>query len=98
MFKENRMTISQELIYRQLKAMDKVIRMHTNDECYIESWLMTGIPDGSTDLDFQEYAKDEDDYTEFSKTFIFINSLASKASESCSIKLSIFPCINLSKS
>ena len=72
MIKENRMTVAQELIYRQLKAMDKVIRMHTNDEYYIESWLMTGIPDGSTDLDFQEYAKDEDDYTEFSKTFIHL--------------------------
>jgi hypothetical protein len=64
------MTVAQEMRYRQLKAMDKVVRMHTNDESYIESWLMIGIPDGSTDLDFQEYAADEEDYTEFCETFI----------------------------
>lgn len=63
------MTVAQEMRYRQLKAMDKVIRMHVNDECYIESWLMIGIPDGSTDLDFQEYAADEEDYTEFCEIF-----------------------------
>ena len=64
------MTVPQEMRYRQLKAMDKVVRMHTNDECYIESWFMIGIPDGSTDADFQDYAEDADDYTGLCETFL----------------------------
>lgn len=64
------MTVAQRMRYRQLKAMDKVIRTHANDEFYIDNWLILGIPDGSTDLDFKEYAEDEEDYTEFCETFI----------------------------
>ena len=64
------MTIKQEMRYRALKAMDKVIRIHANDEFYIVNWLTLGVPDDATDLDFQEWAADEDDYTEFCETFL----------------------------
>ena len=61
--------IAHEMRYRQLKAMDKTIRMCHNDECYMESWLMIGIPDGSTDADFIDYADDPADFNEFFETF-----------------------------
>ncbi len=63
------MTKEHEMRYKLLKAMDKTIRTHANDECYIESWLMIGVPDGSTDLDFQDYTEDEEEYMEFVETF-----------------------------
>ena len=53
----------------QLRLMDQLIR-HSSDECVIEAWLMVGIPDGSTDSDFEEYAADGEDYNEFVDTFI----------------------------
>lgn len=64
------MTVKQEMRYRALKAMDATVRDCVNDEGYLESWLMIGIPDDSTDLDFQEWAADDEDYTEFMETFI----------------------------
>lgn len=63
------MTKAHEMRYNILKAMDTTIRNHTNDECYIESWLMIGVPDDSTDLDFQDYTEDEEEYVEFVETF-----------------------------
>lgn len=64
------MTVKQEMRCRALKAMDKTIRRSANDEFYIENWLITGIPDDATELDFQEWAADDEDYTEFMETFI----------------------------
>ncbi len=64
------MTVKEEMRYRALKAMDKTIRECVNDEDYIEGWLMVGIPDDSTDLDFQEWAADDEDYIDFMETFI----------------------------
>ena len=66
---KNKMTKVHEMRYNILKAMDTTIRSHSGDEGYIESWLMVGIPDGSTDLDFQDYAEDEEGYLEFVETF-----------------------------
>ena len=63
------MTIETEMRYKVLKAMDKTVRECVNDECYIESWLMIGIPDGSTDADFWDYAEDEDDFNEFLEVY-----------------------------
>ena len=63
------MTKVHEMRYNILKAMDITIRSHAGDEGYIESWLMIGITDGSTDLDFQDYAQDEEGYLEFVETF-----------------------------
>ena len=53
----------------QLKLMDQLIR-HSSDENVIDAWLMVGIPDGSTDADFEEYTADGEDYNEFVDTFI----------------------------
>lgn len=63
------MTLKQEMRFRQLKAMDKTIRKCTNDEDYFFSWIKVGIPDGSTDADFRDYAKDEEEFTDFLNEF-----------------------------
>lgn len=46
-----------------LKNMDRVIRL-VNDEGngVFETWLMGGVPDGSTEQDFQEYSGDMEMY------------------------------------
>jgi hypothetical protein len=58
-----------EMRYKILKAMDQTVRECVNDESYMESWLMIGIPDDSTDADFWDYAEDEDDFNEFVETY-----------------------------
>lgn len=50
--------------------MDKTVRQCVNDEAYMESWLMVGIPGGSTEADFKDYAQDVEEFTEFLKVFI----------------------------
>ena len=63
------MNIATEMRYKVLKAMDQTVRECVNDEGYMECWLMVGIPDGSTDADFWDYAEDEDDFNEFLETY-----------------------------
>ncbi len=63
------MTVAQEMRYRQLKAMDMTIRQAHNDEYYMDSWLMIGIPDGSDDADFRDYAEDQEEFNDFLDTF-----------------------------
>lgn len=66
------MITEQERNYRikNLKNMDKVIR-YVNDEenGVIDTWLMGGVPDGSTEQDFKEYAEDEEMYNDCCKLF-----------------------------
>ena len=57
-----------EMRYNILRAMDTTIHNHTNDECYIKSWLKI-VPKNSTNLDFQNYTKNEEEYVEFVETF-----------------------------
>lgn len=42
-----------------LKAMDTVVR-YMNDEMAIEPWLMTGVPDGATEDDYEQMASDDE--------------------------------------
>jgi hypothetical protein len=71
-----------ELRYRQLKAMDKTLRECVNDENHFMSWLMIGIPDGSTDADFKDYASDAEEFMEFLNLFTnLVNRLDSDPNE-----------------
>jgi hypothetical protein len=49
-----------------LRCMDKVMRSVNDEENGVfDEWLACGIPDGSTDTDLMEYAKDLVQYTEW---------------------------------
>ena len=61
--------ITKDMKCKILKAMDKTARECINDENYMEYWLAEGVPDDSTDEDFEEWAENNDDFNEFIKTF-----------------------------
>ena len=63
------MTMTQEMRYKQLKAMDRTIRECVNDEGYFFHWIALGVPDGSDESDFRDFAEDEDDFNEFLGVF-----------------------------
>lgn len=54
---------------RILFDMDTFIRDNIGDDDITEMWLMGGLPDGSTDEDIIECAKDNDDFCNIIKCF-----------------------------
>lgn len=53
-----------------VKAMDKVIKNHFQDENVIDSWLMSGVPDAATDEDYAWFADNELEYDDLVDLFI----------------------------
>lgn len=66
---EIRMAVDEEIRYRQLKAMHKVIQ-ETNDGNIYFSWVTVGIPDCPTDIDFYDIARNKEEYDEIVDLFI----------------------------
>ena len=66
---EIRMAVDEEIRYRQLKAMHKVIQ-ETNDGNIYFSWVTVGVPDCPTDMDFYDIARNEEEYNETVDLFI----------------------------
>ena len=66
---EIRMAVDEEIRYRQLKAMHKVIQ-ETNDGNIYFSWVTIGVPDCPTDEDFWDIAGDKEEYNEVVDLFI----------------------------
>ena len=61
----------------KLKLMDDAARS-INDEEIIDLWLMCGVPDGASELDFEEIAEDEESYREIEAEFKKVMKLAVK--------------------
>jgi hypothetical protein len=55
----------------QLKLMNELV-FTASDEYIHDTWLMLGIPDGSTEADYIDYAEDDETYNDFVDTFIRI--------------------------
>lgn len=53
----------------QLKAMNQLMR-NANDETITETWLMLGVPDGSSEDDFFSIALQDEDYNEIFDLFV----------------------------
>ena len=66
---EIRMAVNEEIRYKQLKAMHKVIQ-ETNDGNIYFSWATIGVPDCPTDMDFYDIARNEEEYNEIVDLFI----------------------------
>ena len=58
--------------YNTLKRMNDFIFNDIGDEDYFDSWLMCGIPDGSTDEDLRELATEDEYYKDICECFINI--------------------------
>lgn len=67
--REIRMAVDEEIRYRQLKAMHKVIQ-ETNDGNIYFSWVTIGVPDCPTDMDFYYIARNKEEYNEVVDLFI----------------------------
>lgn len=67
--REIRMAVDEEVRYRQLKAMHKVIQ-ETNDGNIYFSWVTTGVPDCPTNMDFYDIARNKKEYNEVVDLFI----------------------------
>ena len=59
----------------KLKLMDEAARS-VNDEEIIDIWLMNGVPDEASELDYEEIAEDEENYREIEKEFKRVMKLA----------------------
>lgn len=53
-----------------VKAMDRVVKRHFQDEDIIDSWLMSGVPDAATDEDYEWFADNELEYDDLVDLFI----------------------------
>lgn len=59
----------------RLKLMDRAARS-INDEDIFELWLMAGVPDGATEEDFEDIAKDDKAFSEIEEEFKKVMKLA----------------------
>lgn len=63
-----------------VKRMDEVITSLNNEEL-IESWLVNGCPDCSTEEDYEWFAENGDEFLDLVNLFIKITKKAMKESE-----------------
>ena len=75
--KENTVRRIMEQRIGVLKSMDNIIR-HINDETYMNTWLMLGVPDCASDNDYEFIASHDNEYNDITKLFFEICSMAYK--------------------
>lgn len=68
--------MNKELRIEVLAAMD-LIASCINDEEILESWLLDGIPDGSTKEDLEEYV-DDTTFADIMDSFVFVMGILTK--------------------